>query len=304
MVTSFVISGQNTRMKYNSDKQLDDFISHLIDSLDLKKKFDVGEDGEEEISFAVITFGENSPVLSGWNYDNFIYPASVYKMFVAASILEQISDGKMGLYNEYIVKAPNNVDRNKEIKTDPRPLLMDGDKVTINYLMDLMISRSDNSAANCCIDIADRKNINKLIHKYGWKGSEVTRKYLSRKYEDPGYEKIRGTETCALHAAEFMYLIETNGFVNPYVSMQLKSLLGRQLDKSKLAAGLPENVMMYHKTGWFSYWTNDVGIVADGELKYVISLFLPIEEEKALPLFKKISSEVYSYLKINRIEKE
>ena len=239
----------------------------------------------------------DQPKFGGVNYDNFIYPASVYKMYVAAEILNQVSQGKYSLYQSYITKEPNVVDRSKQIDNDPRPLLKDGDTVNVNYLLDLMITRSDNSAANCLIDIAQRKNIDSLLHYYNWYGSEVTRKFLKRKFEDPGYEKIRGTETCALHAADFMYKVYSNTLVNEWVSLQMKTLLGRQLDKSKLAKGLPGSAMFYHKTGWFSYWTNDVGIVIDGNVKYIIACFIPLEEEKALPKFKLLSEQVYELIK-------
>jgi hypothetical protein len=77
----------------------------------------------------------------------------------------------------------------------------------------------------------------------------------------------------------------------------MKALLGRQLDKSKLAQGLPGDVMYYHKTGWWSYWTNDVGIVDDGKTKYIIACFMPVEEVVALPKFKILSSRVYELVK-------
>jgi beta-lactamase class A len=155
-----------------------------------------------------------------------------------------------------------------------------------------MITRSDNSAANCLIDLAQRKNINALIHRYGWQGSEVTRKFLKRSFEDPGYKDIRGTETSALHAADFMCRIAENRLVNPWVSMQMKALLGRQLDNTKLPQGLPHTAMFYHKTGWWSSWTHDVGIVQDGEVHYIIACFLPLQEEKALPKFKLLAERI------------
>jgi beta-lactamase class A len=192
------------------------------------------------------------------------------------------------------------VDRSKEIEFDPRPLLQAGDSVTVNYLLDLMITRSDNSAANCLIDIAGRENINDLMHMYNWFGSEVTRKFLSRKYEDPGYEKIRGTETCALHAADFLYRIETNQLACPWVSMQMKSFLARQLDNTKLATGLPPNAMFYHKTGWFSCWTHDVGIVDDGKVRYIIACFLPLKEELALPKYKELANRIHELMRTRR----
>lgn len=282
---------------YQKDEELSKALYDIILELDLELNFDVGEDGIEQISLAVIDLTGDQPKLGGVNYDNFIYPASVYKMYVAAEILNQVSQEKYSLYEPYIAKEPNVVDRRSEIKTDPRPLLKDGDTVNVNYLLDLMITRSDNSAANCLIDVAQRKNIDSLLHSYNWFGSEVTRKFLKRKFEDPGYDKVRGTETCALHAADFMYKIYTNSLVNEWVSLQMKTLLGRQLDKSKLATGLPPSTMFYHKTGWFAYWTNDVGIVIDGKAKYVIACFMPIEEELALPKFKMLSEKVYNLIR-------
>lgn len=282
---------------YKVDEKFSKELYRIISELDLARDFDVGEDGIEQISFAVIDLTSDEPILGGVNFENFIYPASVYKMYVAAEVLHQISEGKYSLYESYVTGNPNMVDKTSEIKTDPRPLLKEGDTVNVNYLLDLMITRSDNSASNCLIDIAQRKNIDSLLHLYGWYGSEVTRKFLKRKFEDPGYENVRGTETCALHAADFMYKIYTNSLVNEWVSLQLKTLLGRQLDKSKLAQGLPSSAMFYHKTGWFAYWTNDVGIVVDGKVKYIISCFIPIEEEMALPKFKLLSEKVYELIK-------
>ena len=282
---------------YQVDEKLSKELYNIILELELERNFDVGEDGIEQISLAVIDLSGDQPKFGGVNYDNFIYPASVYKMYVAAEILNQVSQGKYSLYQSYITKEPNVVDRSKQIDNDPRPLLNDGDTVTINYLLDLMITRSDNSAANCLIDIAQRRNIDSLLRTYGWYGSEVTRKFLKRKFEDPGYENIRGTETCALHVADFMYKIYSNKLVNNWVSLQMKTLLGRQLDKSKLATGLPNTAMFYHKTGWFAYWTNDVGIVIDGKVKYIIACFIPLEEELALPKFKELSEKVYALIK-------
>jgi len=210
-------------LKY--EENLSHQLNKVIDEIGLDKNFSVGEDGVEQISFAVIDLNSESPMIGGVNIDNFIYPASVYKIYVAAEVLNQISKGIYSLDSIVVINSPNDVDRTKEIKSDSRPLLRDGDSVTVNYLLDLMITRSDNSASNCLIDLAKRENINKLIHKYNWHGSEVTRKFLSRKFEDPGYENIRGTETSALHAADFMYLVYSNKLINPWVSKQLKSLL-------------------------------------------------------------------------------
>ena len=264
---------------YLQKKSFNNSLEKIVHEVGLDSTWDAGEDGMEKISFAVIDLNGKKPVLGCVNCTNFIYPASVYKMYVAMEILRQVSNGDFSLSRQYIVHSPNDVDRSKEISYDPRPLLHSGDTVTINYLLDLMITRSDNSAANCLIDVATRDSINKTIHEMGWYGSEVTRKFLSRKFEDPGYDTVRGTETCALHAADFMYKVYTNQLINPWVSMQMKVLLGRQLDTTKLSLGLPRTSMFFHKTGWWSIYTNDVGIVDDGKIRYIISLFTPVAED-------------------------
>lgn len=290
------ISAQDIPDYYHKDESLSDKLREIVSDLALDSTFNVGEDGTEQISLAVIDLNHNKPSFGGVNPDNLIYPASVYKMYVAAEILNQVSKGQYKLERSYTAKAPNTVDRSKEIDSDPRPLLQDGDTVTVNYLLDLMITRSDNSAANCLIDIAGRPAINEFIHNNNWNGSEVTRKFLSRKFEDPGYEKVPGTMTCALHAADFMYKVYTNQLSNPWVSQQLKCLLGRQLDKSKLAQGLPSNAMFYHKTGWFSYWTNDVGIVDDGDIKYIVACFIPLKEDTAVIKIKELSERIHKLI--------
>jgi beta-lactamase class A len=292
---------QKIPSNYAQSRSFSDALQKIVHDLELDGSFDAGEDGQEQISFAVIDLTGKKPVFGGVNYSNFVYPASVYKMYVAMEVLRQVSEGRYSLYAPYVVKTPNDVDRSREIEYDPRPLLHNNDTVTINYLLDLMITRSDNSAANCLIDVANRKAINKTMHEFGWNGSEVTRKFLSRKYEDEGYDTIRSTETNALHAADFMYKVEKEKLINPWVSMQMKALLGRQLDTTKLSTGLPANAMFYHKTGWWSMYTHDVGIVDDGKIKYIISVFLPVKEEDARPKLKALSAKVYAL--ISRLHK-
>jgi beta-lactamase class A len=282
---------------YKQSKKFNEQLNAIIHQVGLDSSYDAGEDGREQISFAVIDITGNKPILGGVNFDNFIYPASVYKMYVAMEVLRQVSNGEYSLYKPYVVKSPNDVDRSKEIDYDPRPLLKNGDTVTINYLLDLMITRSDNSAANCLIDVATRSRINQTMHQYNWYGSEVTRKFLKRSFEDTGYDTIKATETCALHAADFMFKIYSNQLVNPWVSMQLKALLARQLDTTKLSTGLPSSAMFYHKTGWWSIYTNDVGIVEDGNIKYIIAVFTPITEQNAGLRLKQLSRKVYELIK-------
>ncbi|WP_432798638.1 serine hydrolase [Poriferisphaera sp. WC338] len=289
---------------YVVDYKLNDFLNEMVNDLDLHHSFDVGEDGLEEISLAVVDFTgwekkqakKQTVRFGGVYHDNFIYPCSIYKMYVAGALLSLIEKGEYELDQVVEVKSPNDVDRSKEIPSDPRPLLHAGDKVTIGYLLDLMITRSDNCAANCCIDMAQRPRINEMLLRYGYAGSEVTRKYLSRSKEDEGYADVPSTMTCGLHTSDFLYRAATGQMESPWVSQQLMRLLGGQLDKSKLAKGLPRDAMMYHKTGWFSYWSGDCAVIDDGAVRYALSLILPIAAAKAELIYKEIAAAVHGYM--------
>ena len=215
LITSILMMAQtNIPAYYLQKKSFNDSLQQIVHDVGLDGNYDAGEDGMEKISFAVIDLNARKPLLGGVNMDHFIYPASVYKMYVAMEVLKQVSDGEYSLYKPYVVKSPNDVDKGREIDYDPRPLLKNNDAVTIDYLLDLMITRSDNSAANCLIDVATRNKINQTMHQYNWMGSEVTRKFLPRTFEDPGYDTVRSTVTSALHAADFMYRIYKNELIN------------------------------------------------------------------------------------------
>lgn len=278
------------------DPALSDTLSAIVSRAGLDRVFDVGEHGTDKISLAVIDLRGDHPRLGGVNMDHFIYPASVYKMYVAAEVLNQVSQGIYSLYEPVVVKPHNAVDRRMSLRNDPRPVPKAGDTLDVNYLLDLMITTSSNTAANEMIDLATREKINEMMHRHNWHGSEVTRKFLGRAVEDPGYEEVEGTVTCALHAADFLYRIHAGKMINPWVSQQMMTLLGRQLDKSKLATGFPAGTMFYHKTGWWSFWAHDVGIVDDGNTRFVIAAFLPVRQDEARLRFQQIAGEIFGLM--------
>ncbi len=132
-----------------------------------------------DISFAVINLKSSEHEISGYNMDQFIYPASVYKAYIGAEVLRQISEKQHSLDELIEIKSPNDVDTNvklfpKNTKADHRPLLKARDKVTVDYLLDLVFTRSDNSAANTLIDLVGREYVNDhIIKPNGWEGSRI-----------------------------------------------------------------------------------------------------------------------------------
>lgn len=277
------------------DPALSDSLQALVEAAGLGGTFET-EDGPQRVGLAVIDLAGPALRLGAVEADAFLYPASVYKMYVAAEVLRQVREGRYDLDTPVVVAPHNAVDTAREVLSDPRPLLQGGDTATVGYLLDLMITRSDNSAANVLIDRATRPSIDSLLRRYGWVGSEVTRKFLPRAVEDEGYADVPSTSTSARHAAEFLALAATDRLVDPWVSRRLLVLLGGQLDGSKLAAGLPRGAFFAHKTGWWSTWTHDVGVVLDGDAHYVVALLTPLPEAEARPRVRALGAALHALM--------
>lgn len=252
-----------------------------------------------EMSFAVVDLNESDPTIFGYNLDHFIYPASMYKVFIGAEVLRRIEIGDFKLDQIIIVKSPNDVDKDARIfPGDYRKLLTIGESVTIDYLLDLMITRSDNTASNCLIDLVGRESITQnIIYKNGWQGSEVTRKFLDRAKDAP-YQFSSTTMSCARHFAEFFYLVEMGKLESEFVSKKLKEYMLRFNKSGRQGTYLPTGFKTYYcKGGWletnlynhnlFSLikavfkkgwaiirWSNDAGV---GELitgeRYIVVVF-------------------------------
>ncbi len=276
---------------------------------------------KDEIGVAIIDLYQSE--IFGCNMDHFIYPASIYKVFIGAETLRKVELGDFSFEQTVQIKSPNDVDKDAKIfPGDTRPLLQAGQKVTIKYLLALMLMRSDNTASNTLIDLVGRENITKnIIHTYNWHGSEVTRKFLDRIKEDKPYQFSSTTLTCARHLAEFFYLIETERLVSPFVSKTLKEnmLLWNRLGRSGLY--IDEYKQYYRKGGWLGTnfweygffagiknilkkgwavirWSNDAGVVTGKNSKYVIALLTvrkSISPSNHFPI-KKFAKVVYDFM--------
>ncbi len=283
-----------------------------------------------QASFAVINLKSQEPEISGYRMDEFMYPASIYKVFIGAEILRKIYEKKLSLLDLIEITSPNDVDKDirlfpKSTRKDHRPLLQAGDRVTIDYLLELMFSRSDNTAANTLMDIANREELNAyIILPNGWKGSEVTRKFLDRLKEDKEYRVSRITVSNARHLGELFYKIEKGKLVNEWVSSKLKSYLQNWNRGGRAGLYIPEFINYYRKGGWleingYKYnffsalkniikkgyavnkWSNDAGVVTGKNSHYAIAL-LTLTKSKwpwtEFPL-KKFSKQVHDLMEAN-----
>jgi beta-lactamase class A len=236
---------------------------------------DKNPDGEDEwSSVCVVDLSDpDHPVVGGWNEQNFVYPASSYKLYVLGEAIRQNLAGEYSLDDIRTVKKHN-------VRGDSR--LEADQKASISEILRLMMMYSDNTAANEAIDLVDRRRASALLRSMGCEGSDITRKYLSRTLEDDGYSTVPGTTSCALHFATFLWAVESGAVGGGKGRGLIKGYMGtNETAKNRFRAGLPESATLYCKTGTWDTFTSEVAIVEEGKAHYIVCVLTALPSEKA-----------------------
>ncbi len=248
------------------------------------------DDEDEWSSICLVDFSDLDNIrVAGWKEDNFIYPASTYKMYVVGEAIRQITLGEYTLDKEVIVKEHN-------IRGGTR--LKANEPFTVSEILRLTSQYSDNAAANEAIDLVDRRRASALMHALGCEGSEITRKYLSRDLEDEGYAEIRGTETNALHSATFLWAVESGAIGGGKGRGLIKSYLAKdERDDRRFRAGLPSSATVYSKGGTWNVFTSEAAIIEDGKIRFILCAFTAIKSDESEEMLAELGRGVYELLK-------
>ena len=156
-----------------------------------------------------------------------------------------------------------------------------------------MIAVSDNSAANQIAAAIHPQSVNDTMAKLGLGSTHFVNPFSdARTASNPGMN-----QTTPGNMARLLELIATDQMVNPLVSGDIRTLLARNVDRSKLVRLLPPDARVAHKSGWYDGVANDVGIVTVDRVaaRWVIAVFtenLP-DAETGNQIVASISKAVY-----------
>lgn len=242
---------------------------------------------DQVASIALVDLRDPSnPVVADWNGDAFVYPASTYKMYVAAEAIRRVVAGDMSLDDTHEI-TPHNV------RGTSGPAA--GAPMSLSEIIRLTMQYSDNTTANELIDIVDRHKASALMHALGCHGSEITRKFLPRNLEDEGYEDIMGTVTSGRHLAKFLWGVEQGaigggkgrGLIKGYLAMN---------DRGRFYRGLPESATIHSKTGWWNIYTSEAAIIEDGDIRYILCVLSVQNTSVADERMAKLAAGVHAML--------
>src|SRR6185503_1058521 len=133
-----------------------------------------------------------------------------------------------------------------------------------------MIAESDNTASNILLRRLGMKNVNERAAKLGL---QVTR--FEREYQDFDALEQRGLDnwTTAREMGQLMRAIFRREILTPEACDEMIASLERT-SRGRIAAGVPKDIAVGHKSGYFRGLRHDVGWVRVAGRPYILSVFL------------------------------
>jgi beta-lactamase class A len=195
--------------------------------------------------------------------DEILPTASSIKIAILAELYRQAQQGKLKLTDLYTLQQSDIVEG-----SGIAGFLTPGvTRLTMRDVAALMISVSDNSAANVIIDRVGMENVNALLDSLGLTHMRLRRKMMDLNAASEGRENIATPR-------EMMMLLEDlyrGKVLNKQLSENFFNLLSVHKE-SYIPRELPEDLRVANKPGELEGVRNDSGIVFTGNRPYVISV--------------------------------
>ena len=170
-----------------------------------------------------------------------------------------------------------------------------GEKVSIGYLVEAMITESSNLANNLLIDHLGAEHITQSMVDLGAGDMQILRGVEDLK----AYEKGLNNTTSARSLLVIFEKLANGKVVSNEASNEMIEVLKRQKYNDVIPALLPETVVVAHKTGSISHVHHDSGIVflPDGRKYVLVLLSKDLKDfDDGTRLLQNISKMVYDYM--------
>lgn len=200
------------------------------------------------------------------NGDRKFRAASTVKIPLMVEIYRQIDAGQRSLDDPYTLRT--------EDKTPGSGVLLhmhDGLTLTLNDLLYLMISISDNTATNILIDMVGFAAVNDVIGALGMTGSNLNRAMKGRPAV-PGEQENWATPND--YAAVTQAILDGRA-ASAWACEQMIGMLEKQSCTRRISRYLPEaeGIRWGSKTGSLTGVTNDVGYISTDKGTLIVSVF-------------------------------
>jgi beta-lactamase class A len=223
-----------------------------------------------------------------YNADKPFASASLVKVPIMLAYFYAAKNNKINLNDTLVLKSSQKVRGSGIIKDIP-----EGTSFTIEELVDLMISHSDNTACNILIDLLGFDYINSFFQGLGLKDTNLSRKMMQFAVRRKGIENYTTAEDMAF-CFEILY---HKKFLTRQISGRCLSLLKKQEVNDRIPARIPESVVVAHKTGLERKICHDAGIMFTPQGDFLICLLTKNAKNTrtAKKFIAQIALDVYEY---------
>ena len=164
-------------------------------------------------------------------------PASMIKLFVMAKTMQDVHDGKLSLDEKITIKKKDAVGG-----AGVTTWYNAGEQRTIEQLMTVMITDSDNTATNILIDRLGMQNINQYLQQQGFSDTVLVYKMMmGRKGKKKNLSSVRDI-------GRLFSRLYYHQLVGEQEDKLMLAILRQQHDKECFPAALPDYEIA-HKTG-------------------------------------------------------
>ncbi len=199
-----------------------------------------------------------------WSGDRRFRAASTIKIAVMIEVFRQVERGQLGRDDLVTLTDSDRIPGSGVLLH-----LHAGLALTVDDLLYLMISISDNTATNLLIDLTGLDGINQTLAELGLTESRMNRRMLGRTpREDEPENWIVPTEM-----ARLMHLIVTDRAASPPSCATMRDLLRTQQCQTRIARHLPEGTVWGSKTGSLPEVVNDVGFITTDQGTLTVACF-------------------------------
>jgi beta-lactamase class A len=169
-----------------------------------------------------------------------------------------------------------------------------GERVRVDTLLRLMITRSSNFATNALITLVGADAVTRTMRSFGAQRIQVRRGVEDGK----AFEKGLNNTTTARDLAIILRAIQEGRAASPAATREMLGILRAQEFNEKIPAGLPPGTPVAHKTGEITAVSHDAAIVyPPGRKPYVLVVLTRgiADGTRSARLIADISALVYAH---------
>ncbi|MCG8431229.1 MAG: class A beta-lactamase-related serine hydrolase, partial [Candidatus Omnitrophica bacterium] len=229
---------------------------------------------------------------TGWEFtlkkDRKFPAASMVKLPLMLAVYDSVHGGAVTLQDELILKGRHKVGGSGRLKALPS-----GRSFTVEELVSLMISASDNAATNMLIERIDFRPLNRWFDDFGLRDTNLGRMMMDFRFRRKGVENYTSARDVSL-VLERLYRGE---FIDKEFSGRCLGHLMEQKTKNRIPAFLPEDTPVAHKTGLERGVCHDAGIVYTPQGDFLVCVLTQgaPSHKNAKRFIGRIAATVYDY---------